>query len=339
MSIKELLNNLKQAPPRKLNDHILLIDAMNMFIRNFVMVKTMTPDGHHVGGMYGFLRSLGALVRDLRPTRVVCVFDGRGSTTNRKAINPEYKANRQHTRITSWELYDDRDQEMASIGNQVDRLKDYLGCLPIQVIEMEKLEADDVISFIAQQYASRGRLATIVSSDKDFLQIVQPGVEVYSPIKKETIASKNVVEKLGVHPTNYLLIKAITGDNSDNLKGVKGLGLKTLIKEFPFLVDRPQVTLQELYDLSETRLDGKAIYAKLIHNWDTVEKNYRLMNLQEHTLSQKEENYILDKLMSVVPPLKLGAFMHLLDVDSIPPPSSNVETWLENFRELNFYSG
>lgn len=337
MSIKDLLKNLKKSQPRDLNDHILIIDGMNMFIRNFVMVKTMTPDGHHVGGMYGFLRSLGALVRDINPTRVLCVFDGKGSTTNRKAIDPNYKANRKITRITNWELFDNKEQELASIGNQVDRLKDYLGCLPIQILELEKLEADDIIAFVAQQYSTRNKLVTIVSSDKDFLQIIQPNIEIYSPIKKETITVQNVVEKLGVHPTNYLTVKAILGDDSDNLKGVKGIGLKTLTKEFPELITEPNLEPDHLYKISEDRIEGKLFYSKLIHSWDIVEKNYNLMNLQQHGLSEKEVSTILQVLREEIPQLKLGAFIHLVQTGEIPPPASNIETWLEYFRGLTFY--
>jgi len=338
MSIKGLLNKLKESEPRSINDHILVIDGMNMFIRNFATVKTMTLDGHHIGGMYGFLRSIGALVRDLRPTRVLCVFDGKGSTTNRKAIDPNYKANRQGVRITNWELFDNKDQELISIGNQVNRLKDYLGCLPVQVIEMEKIEADDIIAFVSQQFAARGKLATIVSTDKDFLQIIQPGIEVYSPVKKETITSDNVIEKLGVHPTNYLIVKAILGDNSDNLKGVKGIGLKTLIKEFPELQTTPNIRLETIYELSEERIQGKIFYSKLIHKWNTVEKNYTVMNLQDHGLSENELQLIYNVLKEPISQLKLGAFMHLLQVDEIPPPASNIESWLEHFRELTFYN-
>jgi 5'-3' exonuclease len=338
MSIKDLLKNLKQSEPRNLNDHVLLIDSMNTFIRNFTMVKAMTLEGHHVGGMYGFLRSLGSLVRTFEPTRVICIFDGKGSTVNRKAINPEYKAQRQHTRITNWEAFDSREEELESLSGQIDRLKDYLSCLPVQVIELEKLEADDIIAFIAQQYATRGKQVTIVSSDKDFLQIIQPGIEVYSPVKKETITVSNVVEKLGVHPTNYLLVKAITGDQSDNLTGVRGAGIKTLVKEYPELITKPSLTLDEIYQVAETRLDGKKFYAKLIHNWDLVEKNYQIMNLQEHNLSETEVDKILQILSAPINKLQVGAFLHFLDVDQIQGPATNTESWLELFRSLTFYS-
>ena len=82
-----LLDSIQQSAPRRVNDHILVIDAMNTFIRSFTMINMMTPQGVHVGGMVGFMKSLGFLVRTMNPTRVVIVFDGPASSQARKNIN------------------------------------------------------------------------------------------------------------------------------------------------------------------------------------------------------------------------------------------------------------
>mgnify|MGYP002507820283 CR=1 FL=1 len=87
----KILKNLKESPPRELNDHLLIIDSMNTFIRSFSTLRAMNPQGHHIGGLVGLLRSLGFLVRTIDPTRVICVFDGKGSSTNRKNIDPIIK--------------------------------------------------------------------------------------------------------------------------------------------------------------------------------------------------------------------------------------------------------
>jgi 5'-3' exonuclease len=75
---RSILNNLKETPPRELNDHVLIIDAMNMLIRSFSLIKSMNPSGHHVGGLVGFLRSLAFVTRTFDPTRVIIVWDGKG---------------------------------------------------------------------------------------------------------------------------------------------------------------------------------------------------------------------------------------------------------------------
>ena len=336
-SYKKILSNLKETPPRELNDHILVIDSMNTFIRSFSMLKAMNPQGHHIGGLVGFLRSLGYVTRIFDPTRIICVFDGKGSSVNRKNINPNYKAHRTNTRITNWGMFDSKAEEYESLAAQVDRLKDYLDCLPVQTLEMEKLEADDIIAYIALQASKSNKKVTIVSSDKDFLQLVNNSVEVYSPIKKATITENNVKDFIGVIPENYNIVKALLGDNSDGLSGVKGLGIKTIIKEFPLISRKPVSGLNYIYDVCEKKLEDKKIFAKILHNWDKVKTNFDLMNLHEGLLDNSEKNHIFDIIKEPAPSLQTGAFMHLLNTDKIEGITKNTEGWLQNFRGLTVF--
>ena len=333
----KILKNLKESPPRELNDHLLIIDSMNTFIRSFSTLRAMNPQGHHIGGLVGFLRSLGFLVRTIDPTRVICVFDGKGSSTNRKNIDPNYKAQRQHTRITNWGMYENKQEEYESLSAQLERLKDYLECLPLHSLTMEKLEADDIIADLALGASASGKQVTIVSSDKDFLQLIDGCISVYSPIKKTLFTKDNITEELEILPQNYNIVKALLGDNSDNLAGVKGLGLKTLIKEFPGLNTNPNYELEDIYTVCEQNLDGKSIFAKIIHNWDRVKTNYQLMNLHEGQLDDKEILHTLNVLKEPIPPLQTGAFLHLLDIDKIEGITKNTEGWLENFRTLTVF--
>tara|TARA_E500000318_G_scaffold111631_1_gene130977 strand:+ start:6500 stop:7525 length:1026 start_codon:yes stop_codon:yes gene_type:complete len=331
----DLLNGLKETPPRELNDHILVVDAMNMLIRSFSLLKAMNPQGHHIGGLVGFLRSLGYVVRVFDPTRVIIVWDGKGGSGNRQNINPDYKAQRANTRITHWGLYDTKAEETEALIGQLYRVQDYLECLPIHQIMMEKLEADDIIAHIAKQASnSKVKKCTIVSSDKDFLQLIDETVEVYAPVKKKTFSKKNILQELGVHPENYNLVKALVGDNSDNLAGVKGLGIKTIIKEFPKLITDSNLTLDYIYDVCEQKLENKKIFSKVLHEWNKVENNFKMMDLHESVLDSKEKSFILELLKSSVPNLQTGAFMHLLESDQIEGITKNTEGWLETFRGL-----
>lgn len=330
----DLLKNLKQTPPRELNDHILVIDAMNMLIRSFSLLKAMNPSGTHIGGLVGFLRSLGYVTRIFDPTRVIVVWDGKGGAGNRQNIDPNYKAQRANSRITHWGLYDTREEEQEALINQLLRVQDYLDCLPLQQIVMEKLEADDIIAYLAKQASKTNKRVTIVSSDKDFLQLVDQNIEVYAPIKKKTFDKSNIVDELKVLPKNYNIVKALLGDNSDNLQGVKGLGIKTIIKEFPELVTNVNLDLDYIYNISEEKLDDKKIFPKIIHNWDRVETNFKLMDLHETALDEKEKNLILDIIKSEIPNLQAGAFLHLLDQDKIEGITKNTEGWLSTFSEL-----
>ncbi len=340
MAYENILENLRETPPRKLNDHILVIDAMNMLIRSFSLLKAMNPSGAHIGGLIGFLRSLGYVTRIFDPTRVVVVWDGKGGSGNRKNIDPNYKAQRATSRITHWGLYDTREEEQESLINQLLRAQDYLDCLPLQQIMMEKLEADDIIAYLSKQAAGTGKKVTIISSDKDFLQLVSKNIEVYAPIKKKTFTVNNIVEELKVLPENYNIVKALLGDNSDNLPGVKGLGIKTILAEWKSFSYDPLASLQDIWDHCETQLDTKKpkkIFAKILHEWDRVLKNYELMNLHETVLDTKEKNHILNIIKSEIPDLQTGAFLHLLDQDKIEGITKNTEGWLENFRGLTIF--
>jgi DNA polymerase-1 len=333
----DILNKIEQKPDRKLNDHVLIVDSMNTFIRSFAMLQSMNPQGHHTGGLVGFLRSLGFLNRTIDPTRIICVFDGQASSSSRKSINPEYKATRNIKRITNWELFDDKDDEFASMTMQMHRLVEYLQCLPVTLISIDKVEADDTISYLAQKFGANGKKVTIVSSDKDFLQIVDDNIEVYSPIKKKTYQKKDIQEEIGLIPENYLIMKALLGDNSDNLSGVKSLGPKTLLKEFPAIVSDPSFKLQDIYNICEQKLQTKKIFASIIYDWEKVKTNYELMNLSEPRLGDYEIFHILEKIKEPTPNLQVVTFLSMLESDQIEALNKNIEGWLEIFRPLSTY--
>jgi len=331
---QDILNSLKEKPPRKLNDHLLIIDGMNTFIRSFSTVKAMNPKGQHIGGLLGTLRSIGYVVRTFSPTRCIVVFDGRGGSMNRKNVDPNYKSNRDHLRVTHWGLFDSRDEERDSLYAQLHRLYDYLECLPLTTISMEKIEADDVISFIAQEYSKEyDSKSIIVSSDKDFLQIVDSNINVYAPIKKKLYSKSNIEEEIKVIPENFLIMKALLGDSSDNLRGIKGAGEKTIIKSFPDIINK-KIDLEYIYKTSEEKIEDKKLYSKIIFDWELVERNYDLMNLQTPRLTLEEKNVILEKMMVKIPRTDSGAFQHYLDQDSIESITKNTDSWLDNFRVL-----
>lgn len=336
-SYSEILDGLEKKPDRRLNDHILLVDSMNTFIRSFAMLQSINPKGHHTGGLVGFLRSLGFLMRTVDPTRIICVFDGQASSSSRKNINPEYKATRNIKRITNWELFDDKDDEFASMTMQMGRLVEYLQCLPITLISIDKIEADDTISYIAQKFGANGKKVTIVSSDKDFLQIVDENIEVYSPIKKKTYQKKDIQEEIGLLPENYLIMKALLGDSSDNLSGVKGLGPKTLLKEFSGLTKDPLFELNDIHRICTEKLQTKKIFAQILYDWEKVKINYELMNLSEPRLGDYEILHILERMKQPIANLQINTFLKMLEADQIEALNKNVEGWLELFRPLSTY--
>jgi len=167
-TFKSILDNIKNTKdePLHLNSRVLLVDSMNTFLRSFAMINHMNPSGAHIGGLTGFLKSIGFAIRHIKPTRVILIFDGAGSTTNKKNLYPEYKAHRKLQRITNWDGFDGKEDESASIENQMLRLIEYLRCLPVDLLSIDKVEADDVIGYITKKMNNE---VYIMSADQDFM--------------------------------------------------------------------------------------------------------------------------------------------------------------------------
>ena len=224
----KLLDNItEEGKTIQTGERVLLIDGLNLFFRNFAMLNMVNPSGVHIGGLGGFFRSLGALIRQINPTQVYVVFDGAGSANNRKNLIPEYKSGRDLQRITNWEAFDDLDDEHDAKVDQMVRIIQYLKALPVKTVTIVKVEADDIIAYLSEIIPQDPKdKAFIVSSDKDFIQLVSEKVIVYRPIEKEYYTKETVVEKFQISPENFILYKTLLGDNSDKIKGVKGLGKK-----------------------------------------------------------------------------------------------------------------
>ena len=140
---KDILKNITNTKEEPLHAHskVLLIDSMNTFLRSFAMINHINPNGHHIGGLTGFLKSLGFIIRHIKPTRVILVFDGVGSTNNKKNLYADYKGNRSITRITNFDGFSDRQEESEAITYQLLRLIEYLRLLPVDMISIDKIEA------------------------------------------------------------------------------------------------------------------------------------------------------------------------------------------------------
>jgi DNA polymerase I len=337
-----LLNNVvEENETESLNKHdrVLLIDGLNLFFRNFAMLNFVNEDGVHVGGLGGFLRSLGTLINRIQPTSVYVVFDGVGSTINRKNLLPEYKSNRNITRITNWDIFESLDDEHAAKIDQVVRLIHYLQCLPVKTLSLDKVEADDIIAHLATKLSSDyGSKVFIVSSDKDFIQLVDENIIVYRPIEKDYYTTDTVIEKFGISAANFILYKVLMGDASDKVAGVKGLGEKKLMKLFPELSQRI-LTLQDILNISEVKLKENIIYARVLDMQDQLEKNYRIMNLHNPMLDDIEREFLDAIIEYPLPELDNMKFLKYYHEDGLKHLIKNIDYWIQNtFKDLISYN-
>ena len=335
---KDILNNLHEESnlePLHLNSRVLLIDSMNTFLRSFAMIPAINPQGNHVGGLVGFLKSLGYVIKLIRPTRVILVFDGQGNITNRRNTYAEYKANRQIKRITNFKVFSTLEEESDSISTQMLRLLDYLKCLPVNISIIDKIEADDTIAYLSQKLKDD---VIIYSADQDFLQLVNKRITVYSPIKKKFYRPNDVFEQYGIHPYNFITMKCLMGDKSDNLPGVKGLGPKKLMKYFPEIAGEKLFTLQEAYQKATDKVEEHGIYGNVHLFKSQLEINYELMSLDNIQLLEHDQKE-LDELIDS-PPYNLNKkrFFEMYEKDLLGRGIPNTEFWLaEVFSYLQNY--
>jgi DNA polymerase-1 len=317
------------------NERYMLIDGLNLFFRNFSAINTINSNGNHIGGLGGFFRSLGALIRQIQPTQVVVVFDGVGSSNNRKNIIPEYKSGRNITRVTKHELFDDIEEEDESKYNQIVRIIQYLKTLPVKVITLGKVEADDVIAYMSDKLVkSADDRVFIVSSDKDYLQLISQQVIVYRPIEREYYTEATVRDKFKLDPHNFILYKSLMGDSSDALPGIKGLGEKKLFKLFPELSTQ-DLTFENILEISEKRMTENVIYARILQDVELLEKKYQIMDLSNPMMTDDDKTYVDEFIKHTDLPFFPKQFLEMYEEDQIGGLIRNPEYWLQDiFKEL-----
>jgi DNA polymerase-1 len=293
----------------------------------------MNPAGNHIGGLTGFLKSVGFAIRHIKPTRVIFVFDGHGGSTNKRYLYPEYKANRKISKISNWEGFETQQDESDAITNQIIRLVDYLKCLPVDLISIDKIEADDVIGYMTGKIEGT---VHIMSSDKDYLQLVSDRVTVYSPTKKKFYTPKLIKEEFDIHPCNFLAQKILLGDTSDNVPGVKGLGMKTLLKLYPELKENSRVELEQLID---TAAEKKGSYDKIYNFRNQLQINKQLMDLETPNVPEENIETIMQLLENPNSTLDKATFLSYYNEDYLQNSIPNVAVWIyDTFDYLRHFN-
>jgi DNA polymerase-1 len=332
----DLISSIQPDKRTQLNS-VLIIDGLNAFLRAFTMINHINPDGHHIGALTGFLKSIGYAIKMLNPTKVVIVFDGVGGSNARRNLFPDYKANRNANRMTNYSIFQSKEEESESINNQMQRLIQYLQCLPVSVISIEGLEADDIIGYLTYKLENFGETQeiNIMSADQDFLQLVTAKTSVYSPTKKKIYKPKDVLEQFGVTATNYINYKILLGDKSDNVPGVTGLGPVKLVKLFPELLNETLVSLEDIIDKAATKIDENKLYLSVVERRHQLYINKQLMNLEGDFLSP-DNRLLVKQAFTECYELNKYLFHQIYVNDRLGESIPNVDNWLtEVFGYLN----
>lgn len=270
----------------------------------------MNEDGDHVGGIVGFLNSIAFQIREFNPTRIIVVFDGKGGSETRKKLYEGYKSDRGKNRFRVNRQYADvmdEEEERLSMKQQFIWLNDIMNYLPIKVMMYDGVEADDVIAYITLELAKDE--VVIVSTDKDFLQLVDDRITVYSPTKKKLYNRQVVFEEFGIWPQNILLYRALDGDNSDKIKGIPGCGLKTILKRFPEISEDVKITHEKLFSLCEAKRGELKIYNSILDSKEELLLNKRLMELDAGHIPTLQKIQIQERFNEPDSPLNKKDFL------------------------------
>ena len=214
--------------PRDLDadSHIFLIDGSGFIFRAFHALPPLTrkSDGLPVGAVSGFCnmlwKMLSGMSEDDKPTHLAVIFD-KGSVSFRNEIYPAYKAQ--------------RPPPPEDLVPQFALIRDATRAFGLPCVELEGYEADDLIATYAAQAIEAGAQVTVISSDKDLMQLVSDQVEMFDPMKEKRIGEAEVFDKFGVKPDRVVDVQALAGDSVDNVPGAPGIGVKTaaqLINQF-----------------------------------------------------------------------------------------------------------
>lgn len=271
---------------------VLIIDHNNFFIRSYIADPSISNHGEPCGGLVGSLKSLQKIVRETRPDRIIVVWDGEGGSLRRKTLQKNYKQGRKPLRLNRNYDVSTEKEELRNKIWQMRTLKKYYELLPIDQFCVESVEADDVISYVTINCLTECK-KIIVSSDKDFIQLVNKDTILYRPVQKEILNVQKIIEKYGIHPNNFALARSICGDKSDNVIGIKGAGLSTIAKRFSFLKESESFLLKDIIKHCKN-VDNKQlkIYENVLKGEKQILNNYRIIQLASSFISSIQREKI-----------------------------------------------
>ena len=313
---------------------IVLIDALNFFMRHFTVNPAVGNNGQHVGGVIGFLRGFGYLADLLNPESVYVVWEGGGSP-RRRAIFPEYKQNKRPVKLNRF-YEGDLPDTVENRNYQVNLIVNLLKRTGIRQIYTSDCEADDVIGYICKREFP-GKSKVIVSSDKDYYQLLEDEkITIWSPGQKNFVTSQKILKKFGVTAANYCLCRCFTGDGSDGIPGIKGVGFRSLVKRFPDLSHSGSIGVEEIVSLSRSRaVNSKLqIYKNISQDSDIVRRNWKLMYLDTSNLSFNQTQKIKSQLESEIPKINKMDFMRIILREGIQ--DFDVEKFFMSMKAMSY---
>ena len=265
---------------------VIYIDGLNIFMRHFAANPSKSLNGQFCGGIFGMLRNIQHLTEKFKPQRVFVVWEGGGSA-RRRAIDPNYKSGKRPVRLNRSEYSKGIPDTVENRNWQLKTLVNILYKTPVTQIYVDDCEADDVIAYLTSTKKSIHK-KIIVTSDKDYYQLLDENTTIWSPNKKILIDEQYVLDKWGIHPQNFCVARCFAGDQSDGIKGIKGAGFKVMSKRFPELSACKSVSTNDIIKRANIEVKNGSklkLYNNIISESNSIQKNWKLMYLDSLSIS------------------------------------------------------
>jgi DNA polymerase-1 len=287
---------------------LMIVDGLNQFVRAYIVNPSLSTNGQPIGGIVGTLKILQKLCKEVEPDEIIVCWDGEGGSSKRKSMNKGYKEGRKPVRLNRDVKNLSDNEEIENKIWQQTRLAEYFNELPIIQLLYPSIEADDLISYVSQHSHYADWQKVIISADKDFIQLVNNKTILFRPIQEQILNVAKVLEEFSIHPNNFALARSITGDDSDNLKGIKGIGLASAAKRIPMLQESKTLTIQELIDFCSQQGNKVKAYSNICENSDVIKDNYKIMQLSSPQISIQTKLQINNVLTSFEPQMNHTEF-------------------------------
>lgn len=302
---------------------VLLVDGDNLLTIGFFGLKNHFYKGKHIGGIYHFINTLRRTFEIYHLDKIVVFWDGENGSSQRKQIYHLYKENRRN-RVRS-------EEELDNYNYQRGRIKQYLEELYVRQGEFEFCETDDCIAYYVQNSQTENKI--IYSSDGDLTQLVSEKTQIYNPShgKLYRVNDSIVYNHETIHIDNVKLVKMLCGDPSDNISGIKSMGLKRLLTLFPEIKDRP-VRLEEVIERANLLLEGDKT------NW--LYKNI-LTGVTKHGVFGEEFFHINKKIVSLEEPFLTDIAKETIDSlinDVLDPEGRSYKNMMKMMTEDGIFN-
>jgi 5'-3' exonuclease len=325
----------------------LLVDSSYLLKRSFHGAKDIqTTKFGYIGGLYSFLTTIRKLIKEHMINKVVLIWDGEGGGVYRYRIDKDYKSNRKskdwHKKIelSAAEIRREKAKE-ESILKQRKRIQEYAEELFLRQIEVDDIEADDLIAEYCLEHNNKEEII-LYSNDRDFAQLLDLNITIIFPNISQPVNKTNYIMYFNHHYTNTLVMKIICGDSSDNIHGIKGIGEDTLIKHFPELKFK-HVSVKEICkradEINKERVENKKKPLKALEalispdGINRLKTNFRLINLRKPILNEQAKEELL-QLETPLSPEDRGSknlYNLMIEDDFLSVYGSNFTQYVEPF--------